>query len=87
MKDHKVDRLYIKLFDVEVGEKAGEPDWKMVPVATTVFKQKLPGEIAGSSVTWKGKRHYLLANVALVGEAIMLAMRTATDWRPDAAEK
>ena len=45
------------------------------------------GEIAGSSVTWKGKRHYLLANVALVGEAIMLAMRTATDWRPEAAEK
>ena len=45
MKDHKVDRLYIKLFDVEVGEKAGEPDWKMVPVATTVFKQKLPKEM------------------------------------------
>lgn len=45
MKDHKVDKLYIKLFDVEVGEKAGEPDWKMVPVATTVFKQKLPNDM------------------------------------------
>lgn len=33
-------------------------------------------ELAGSTVTWKGKSHYLLANVALVGEAIMLAMRT-----------
>ena len=45
MKDHGVGKLYIKLFDVEVGEKAGEPDWKMVPVATTVFKQKLPSDM------------------------------------------
>ena len=28
-------------------------------------------------VTWFGKSHYLLANVALVGEAIILAMRTS----------
>ena len=34
------------------------------------------GEIAGHTVRLNGKRHYLLANVALVGEAIMLAMRT-----------
>ena len=34
-------------------------------------------EIAGSTVTWFGKSHYLLANVALVGEAIALAMRTS----------
>jgi hypothetical protein len=27
-----------------------------------------------------GQRHYLLANVALVGEAITLAMRTAVKW-------
>ena len=33
-------------------------------------------EIACSTVSYKGKSHYLLANVALVGEAIMLAMRT-----------
>lgn len=33
-------------------------------------------EIAGSTVTWNGKSHYLLANFALVGEAITLAMRT-----------
>jgi hypothetical protein len=34
-------------------------------------------EIAGSTVTCFGKSHYLLANVALVGEAIALAMRTS----------
>ena len=34
-------------------------------------------EIAGSTVTWFGKSHYLLANVVLVGEAIALAMRTS----------
>ena len=34
-------------------------------------------EIAGSTVNWFGKSHYLLANVALVGEAIALAMRTS----------
>lgn len=33
-------------------------------------------EIAGHSVRHNGKQHYLLANVALVGESIMLAMRT-----------
>ena len=33
-------------------------------------------ELAGSTVTWNGKSHYLLADFALVGEAIMLAMRT-----------
>ena len=35
-------------------------------------------EIAGSTISWFGKSHYLLANVALVGEAITLAMRTTT---------
>ena len=34
-------------------------------------------EIAGSTVTWFGNSHYLLANWALVGEAITLAMRTS----------
>lgn len=33
-------------------------------------------EIAGSTVSYSGTSHYLLANYALVGEAIMLAMRT-----------
>jgi hypothetical protein len=36
------------------------------------------GEIVGSTVSWFGKSHYLLANWALVGEAIALAMRTST---------
>ena len=45
MKDHGVGKLYIKLFDVESGDNAGEPDWRMVPVATTAFKQKLPGDM------------------------------------------
>ena len=33
-------------------------------------------EIACCTVSYNGKSHYLLANLALVGEAIMLAMRT-----------
>lgn len=33
-------------------------------------------EIAGTTYTSDGKSHYILADVALVGEAIMLAMRT-----------
>ena len=35
-------------------------------------------EIAGHSVMWNNTRHYLLAEIALVGECIMLAMRTTT---------
>lgn len=33
-------------------------------------------EIAGHTIKLGKKRHYLLANIALVGESIMLAMRT-----------
>lgn len=33
-------------------------------------------EIAGHTVKWNNKRHYLLGDIALVGEAITLAMRT-----------
>lgn len=33
-------------------------------------------EIAGYTLTWDSKKHYALANIALPGEAIMLAMRT-----------
>ncbi|MBR0176762.1 MAG: hypothetical protein IJQ11_04990, partial [Bacteroidales bacterium] len=38
------------------------------------------GELAGTTWRSRGKSHYLLADVALVGEAIMLAMRTAVGW-------
>ena len=38
------------------------------------------GEMAGTTWHKKSKSHYLLADVALVGEAIMLAMRTAVEW-------
>lgn len=42
------------------------------------FRNKLlkTAEIAGHSVKWNDCRHYLLANFAIVGEAIVLAMRT-----------
>lgn len=38
-------------------------------------------ELAGFTVTKGDKRHYLLADVALVGETITLAMRTAVKWK------
>lgn len=38
-------------------------------------------EIAGHTVKWNNKRHYLLGDIALVGEAITLAMRT--NYRKD----
>ena len=43
------------------------------------FRNRLlkTAEIGGSTVTWFGKSHYLLADLALVGEAIVLAMRTS----------
>ena len=45
----------------------------------TEFRNQLlkTAEIGGSTVTWFGKSHYLLANIALVGETIILAMRTS----------
>jgi len=53
----------------------------------TYFKDSLirtgllrTAEIAGSTITTENKSHYLLADIALVGEAITLAMRTATPW-------
>ena len=44
------------------------------------FRKKLlkTAEIGGSTISWFGSSHYLLAIVALVGEAILLAMRTST---------
>jgi hypothetical protein len=45
---------------------------------TTTRKALLKtAELAGSTITFKDKSHYLLANIALVGEAITLAMRTS----------
>lgn len=45
------------------------------------FRKQLlrTAEIAGSTVTWKDKSHYLLADFALVGEAIVLAGRTSRE--------
>lgn len=44
----------------------------------TIVKQNIltTAEIAGTTIVFNKKRHYLLANIALVGESIMLAMRT-----------
>ena len=36
-------------------------------------------EIVGTTITLGSKSHYFLANMALVGEAIALAMRTHTN--------
>ena len=48
---------------------------------TEVRKQFLKsGEWAGFTVSSKHSRHYLLAEYVPVGEAITLAMRTATQW-------
>lgn len=46
--------------------------------ADTDFRNNLlrTAEIAGHTVKWNNKRHYLLGDIALVGEAITLAMRT-----------
>lgn len=43
-----------------------------------IFRKRLlrTAEIAGSTIIWNKKRHYLLSNIALVGEAITLALRT-----------
>lgn len=38
-------------------------------------------EIAGTTITRFGKSYYLLANIALVGETIVLAMRTSVKWK------
>lgn len=44
-------------------------------------KLLLTAELAGTTFPSKGKSHYLLADIALVGEAITLAMRTAVPWQ------
>ena len=44
-----------------------------------MFRKQLlkTAEIGGSTVSWFGSSHYLLADLALVGESIVLAMRTS----------
>ena len=44
----------------------------------TIFRKSLlrTAEIAGHTIKWNDKRNYLLGDIALVGEAITLAMRT-----------
>ena len=52
----------------------------------TDFRSSLltTAEIVGSTIRGCNTSHYLLANLALVGEAITLAMRTTTPWhRPN----
>ena len=44
MQEHDIERLYVKLFEVDAGSKHGYDDWRMVPVATTRFEQPLPKE-------------------------------------------
>jgi hypothetical protein len=46
--------------------------------ADSIFRSQLlhTGELAGTTVGFGSRRHYLLANMAVVGEAITLAMRT-----------
>ena len=47
------------------------------------FRKQLlkTAEIAGTTVTSNGMSHYLLSNLALVGEAITLAMRTSVNLK------
>ena len=45
MKEHRVGKLYVKLFEVDAGNKHGHDAWRMVPVATTRFQQPLPKEM------------------------------------------
>ena len=54
----------------------------------TDFRNSLlkTGEIAGSTVRGWNTNHYLLANMALVGEAITLAMRTSVPWHNETNE-
>lgn len=37
-------------------------------------------EIACSTISWFGKSHYLMLNSVIVGDAILLAMRTTVKW-------
>lgn len=45
----------------------------------TAFRKKLLStiEIGGSTITWFSKTHYMVSDLAVVAEAILLAMRTS----------
>ncbi len=62
-----------------LGRVITEPQ-RLVDAMPSAIGAHYQGEWAGFSVVRKDSRHYLLADVALVGEAITLAMRTAVPW-------
>ena len=80
------DKSYYFRFDID----AGPIIFELSPSGTAFFAGSATyfndtdirkdilttAEIAGTTIKYKNKRHYLLANIALVGESIMLAMRT-----------
>ena len=80
------DRTCYLGFDIDAGPiffELSPSGTAFLAGAATFFKDTLvrneilyTAEVAGHSFRWNSKRHYLLANAALVGEAIMLAMRT-----------
>lgn len=53
-----------------IGSATHFRDWKL--------RKRLlsTAELAGCTIRWRGKRHYLIGEFALVGEAAVLAMRT-----------
>lgn len=85
LKEYHDRRCYLGV-DIDAGPILFElsPSWTafMTGAATYFHDSSIrkdilrTAEIAGHSVRHNGKQHYLLANVALVGESIMLAMRT-----------
>ncbi len=42
IKEHAIDRIYLRLFDVDVSETIGSEYDGIVPVATTTFKDSIP---------------------------------------------
>ena len=81
------DKYYLYQFDID----SGPIIFNLSPSGTTFaigcstsledkkFRKQLlrTAEIAGHTIRWRNKSHYLLAEFALVGEAIALAMRTS----------
>ena len=57
-------------FAIGVATSLGDVEFRKQLLKTT--------EIGGSTISMMGKSHYLIADLALVGEAIILAMRTTT---------
>lgn len=53
-----------------IGSATYFSDWRLRKRLLTT------AELAGCTIRWRGKRHYLLGDFALVGEAAVLAMKT-----------